>query len=45
MHDYRVYFRDGNQKIYTAKGIYELIFYLCVELEYAQDDFYKIEEL
>lgn len=45
MYDYRVYFRDGNQKLFCAKGMYELISYLCFELKYEQDDFYKIEEI
>lgn len=43
--DYKVYFRDGNQKIFCAKGMYDLIAYLCFSLKYSQDDFYKIEEI
>lgn len=45
MFDYRVYFRDGNRKLFQAKGMYDLIAYLCFELKYDQTDFYKIEEL
>lgn len=43
--NYRVYFKDGNQRIFEADGLFDLISYICYELWYQQDDVYKIEEV
>jgi len=46
MKDYRVYFRDGDIKIYSTQyGMFSLITHLVFELNYSQTDFIKIEEI
>ena len=42
---YKVYFKDGNQKLFEADGIFDLICYLCYKMNYTQKDFYKVEEV
>jgi len=42
---FRVYFKDGNQKLFEAKNLYELISYICFETRASALDIYKIEEV
>lgn len=42
---YRVHFIDGNQRIFSVCGMYDLISYLCFEEGYRQTDIWKIEEI
>ena len=41
---YRVYFRDGNQKLFEAKNIYLLMMHVIYVLEYKPTDVVKVEE-
>ena len=42
---YRVYFRDGNQKLFEAENMYVVINYICFDLNYNASDIIKIEEV
>lgn len=47
MHTYRVYFKDGNQKLFDAPHFAALIRHLANDLSdnYSVMDIYKIEEV
>lgn len=47
MKTYRVYFKDGNQKLYRGNSIQEVIRYIEAVLigTYTVEDVYKIEEV
>ena len=45
MNDYKVYFVDGNQKIFSAVGMYDLISYLCFRENWLQNAIWKIEKI
>ena len=42
---FRVYFRDGNQKLFEAENMYAVINHLYFELNYNASDIVKIEEV
>lgn len=45
MHDFRVYFRDGNQKLFEAENMYAVLSYIYFVLHYNASDITKIEEV
>lgn len=46
MRSYRVYFIDGNQKLFDAENLYSLMAYLSFEAEdISIEDIYKVEEI
>lgn len=42
---FRIYFKDGNQKLIEAPNIYIAVQYVCFELNFSAGDIYKIEEI
>ena len=42
---FRVYFTDGNQRLYEAENLYSLVAYIYFELNYSEGDVYKVEEV
>lgn len=49
MKTFRVYFKDGNQKLFEAENIVDLMDYIVDTLiftgHYEEDDIYKVEEV
>lgn len=45
MRTFKVYFRDGNQRLYLAKNIQNILDYITVSLGYSAKDITKIEEV
>lgn len=45
MRIFKVYFRDGNQRLYSAKNIQNILDYITVGLDYSVNDITKIEEV
>ena len=45
MRTYRVYFSDGNQRLYEAKNIVEVLNYVVYVSEYLAGQIVKIEEV
>ena len=45
MEDYKVYFENGNERIFSTDGIYNLVGYLCFVLGYEQHEIRKIEKV
>ena len=43
--NYKVYFENGNERIFTSEGVYNLIGYLCFVLGYEQNEIWKIEKI
>lgn len=43
--DFRVYFRDGNQKLLNAENIVQVVNYLVYEAGFNAADIVKIEEM
>ena len=45
MEDYKVYFENGNERIFSTDGIYNLVGYLYFVLNYEQHEIRKIEKV
>lgn len=45
MYDFRVYFRDGNQRLYQAENIVDVVLYVVERGDYSADDIIKVEEV
>lgn len=45
MWDFKVYFRDGNQRIFSAENIYQVVNHVCFVLNYDAEDIIKVEEV
>ena len=45
MNTYRVYFKDGNQRMFGADNILDVMIYLVEEGRYTPDQVVKVEEV
>ena len=44
MYEFRVYFRDGNQKLFLGENIYDVLQYVLTQ-NYDEDDVVRVEEV
>lgn len=45
MKTFRIYFRDGNQKLLECENIVQAVNYVVYELGFAATEIYKLEEV